>query len=199
MSPQVSCADRVPQRGSDHLQVLDPRLHLGQLGLRPRWQTGTSSCPSSSADGEQVGDLVEREPEPLSRLDRSQARHRVRGIDPVTARCPDRLGKQTAAFVVTKRLLVRPGGTWISTRARWACQADLVEDHVSADAALVFVTSTEDLTAPDVEAVLDLARRDGLAWVAYPKAGRLGTDLNRDSLGSPTVGARSACGAADPG
>jgi hypothetical protein len=155
----------------------------------------------------------------------------------VTARCPDRLGKQTAAFVVTKRLLVhpggtgdiaaaqtrrlghdglatlgssarvasaarmsaRPGGTWISTRARWACQGDLVEDHLSADAALVFVTSTEDLTAPDVEAVLDLARRDGLAWVAYPKAGRLGTDLNRDSLGSPTVGARSACGAADPG
>jgi phage-related baseplate assembly protein len=44
------------------------------------------------------------------------------------------------------------------------------------------VTSTEDLTAPDVEAVLDLARRDGLAWWACPKAGRLGTDLNRDSL-----------------
>ncbi len=59
---------------------------------------------------------------------------------------------------------------------------DLVEDHASADAALVFVTSTEDLAAPDVKVVLDLARRDCLAWVAYPKAGRLGTDLNRDSL-----------------
>lgn len=59
---------------------------------------------------------------------------------------------------------------------------DLVDDSASADAALVFVTSTEDLATSDLEAVLDLARRDGLTWVAYPKAGQLGTDLNRDSL-----------------
>ncbi len=26
------------------------------------------------------------------------------------------------------------------------------------------------------------ARRDALTWVAYPKAGKLGTDLNRDVL-----------------
>jgi hypothetical protein len=32
--------------------------------------------------------------------------------------------------------------------------------------------------APLVEA----AKRDALSWVAYPKAGKLGTDLNRDSL-----------------
>ena len=29
---------------------------------------------------------------------------------------------------------------------------------------------------------MDAARRDALAWVAYPKAGQLGTDLNRDRL-----------------
>jgi hypothetical protein len=28
------------------------------------------------------------------------------------------------------------------------------------------------------------AREDRLAWVAYPKAGKLGTDLNRDTLAS---------------
>ena len=46
---------------------------------------------------------------------------------------------------------------------------------------LVFVTKVADLdrlAAPMVEA----ARADRLAWVAYPKAGQLGTDLNRDIL-----------------
>jgi len=45
----------------------------------------------------------------------------------------------------------------------------------------VFVTKVADLdrlAAPMVEA----ARADRLAWVAYPKAGQLGTDLNRDIL-----------------
>jgi hypothetical protein len=46
---------------------------------------------------------------------------------------------------------------------------------------LVFVTKVADLdrlAAPMVEA----ARADRLAWVAYPKAGQLGTDPNRDIL-----------------
>ena len=46
---------------------------------------------------------------------------------------------------------------------------------------LVFVTRIADLdrvAAPMVEA----ARADRLAWAAYPKAGQLGTDLNRDIL-----------------
>lgn len=29
---------------------------------------------------------------------------------------------------------------------------------------------------------VDAALKDRLAWVAYPKAGKLGTDLNRDVL-----------------
>jgi hypothetical protein len=51
----------------------------------------------------------------------------------------------------------------------------------AADVVLAFVRGTADLAsvaAPAVEA----ARRDKLAWIAYPKAGRLGTDLNRDIL-----------------
>lgn len=51
----------------------------------------------------------------------------------------------------------------------------------SAEAVMVFVKSGAELdkrAAPAVEA----ARDDRLAWIAYPKAGQLGTDLNRDSL-----------------
>jgi hypothetical protein len=49
------------------------------------------------------------------------------------------------------------------------------------DGVLVFVTSLAEVDSkcgPLVEA----ARNDRLAWVAYPKAGQLGTDLNRDVL-----------------
>lgn len=52
----------------------------------------------------------------------------------------------------------------------------------SADAVLVFVRTVADLDTDEVAQVLDAARQDRLAWVAYPKGGRLGTDLNRDSL-----------------
>ena len=49
------------------------------------------------------------------------------------------------------------------------------------DAVRVFVRRGEDLgerAAPVVEAAL----RDGLAWMAYPKAGKLGADPHRDIL-----------------
>jgi hypothetical protein len=50
-----------------------------------------------------------------------------------------------------------------------------------APATLVFVTTfaeAEERVGPAVEA----ATADELSWVAYPKAGKLGADLNRDSL-----------------
>jgi hypothetical protein len=37
---------------------------------------------------------------------------------------------------------------------------------------------TARVAGPAVEA----ARHDRLAWIAYPRAGQLGTDINRDSL-----------------
>jgi len=46
---------------------------------------------------------------------------------------------------------------------------------------LVFISRVADIDgvgAPLVEA----ARADRIAWAAYPKAGQLGTDLNRDVL-----------------
>lgn len=48
-------------------------------------------------------------------------------------------------------------------------------------ALLVFVRTSADL-APHLDAVVASARADRLTWVAYPKSGRLGTDLNRDRL-----------------
>lgn len=50
-----------------------------------------------------------------------------------------------------------------------------------ADAVLAFVVSEADLD--DVAGpALAAARDDRLAWIAYPKAGQLGTDLSRDRL-----------------
>lgn len=46
---------------------------------------------------------------------------------------------------------------------------------------LAFARSLADLPKK-VGPALDAARADGNAWVAYPKAGQLGTDLNRDIL-----------------
>jgi hypothetical protein len=51
----------------------------------------------------------------------------------------------------------------------------------AADAILVFVKTLAELAAkgaPFIEAAL----ADRIAWLAYPKAGQLGTDLNRDVL-----------------
>lgn len=60
----------------------------------------------------------------------------------------------------------------------------IANDPASADAVLVFVWSRADLDSADVAAAVSAARRDALAWVAYPKGGQLSTDLNRDSLAS---------------
>lgn len=49
----------------------------------------------------------------------------------------------------------------------------------SADAVLVFVKDEAELSAQAGPA-LEAARADRLSWIAYPKAGQLGTDLNRD-------------------
>jgi hypothetical protein len=51
----------------------------------------------------------------------------------------------------------------------------------AADVIVAFVRARAELdtvAAPAIEA----ARRDKLVWIAYPKAGKLGTDLNRDIL-----------------
>jgi len=48
-------------------------------------------------------------------------------------------------------------------------------------ALFAFVTDRDALDARR-DAIVAAASADRLTWVAYPKAGQLGTDLNRDSL-----------------
>jgi hypothetical protein len=56
-----------------------------------------------------------------------------------------------------------------------------VTDPAEAGAVVAFARLRADLSAAAFPAI-EAARADRLAWVAYPKAGKLGTDLNRDSL-----------------
>lgn len=52
-------------------------------------------------------------------------------------------------------------------------------DPADADAVIVFVSDRESLQRLRTQ-IVSAAGRDKLVWVAYPKAGQLGTDLNRD-------------------
>ena len=55
------------------------------------------------------------------------------------------------------------------------------DDPGGADAVIVFCTDRAELDGLRDQYVPP-ATRDALTWVAYPKAGKLGTDLNRDVL-----------------
>jgi hypothetical protein len=50
----------------------------------------------------------------------------------------------------------------------------------TADAVIGFAVRRDDLE--HLSAVVSAARADRLAWIGYPKGGKLGTDLNRDRL-----------------
>lgn len=88
---------------------------------------------------------------------------------------------------VAKKLQLKPGQSVAVLQAPPDLPLDLDRDDLldapaEADAVLLFVKGIADLSTEDGAAVVEAARRDALAWVAYPKGGRLGTDLNRDSL-----------------
>lgn len=59
---------------------------------------------------------------------------------------------------------------------------DIDDDPAAADAAILFVTTSADLSTPAADAIVESARRDAVTWVVSPKARQLGTDLNRDLL-----------------
>lgn len=65
--------------------------------------------------------------------------------------------------------------------------SDPAVSPAEADAVIAFARSSGELgtiAAPAIEA----AQRDTLAWIAYPKAGKLGTDLSRDTLAAALSG-----------
>lgn len=63
----------------------------------------------------------------------------------------------------------------------FAFEGPTTKDHKTAKALLVFVKDSAELKAKVAPAVA-AARRDAITYVAYPKAGQLGTDLTRDNL-----------------
>ena len=56
-----------------------------------------------------------------------------------------------------------------------------VTTSAKADAELLFVKMLADVDAKSAP-IITAAKADRVAWIAYPKAGQLGTDLNRDIL-----------------
>ena len=97
---------------------------------------------------------------------------------------------------VTAKLQIKPGQR-VAALAGPAALADVPSvvsadanppaDPGAADAVIAFARNRADLesvAAPAVEA----ARLDKLAWIAYPKGGKLGTDLNRDILAALMTG-----------
>ena len=59
--------------------------------------------------------------------------------------------------------------------------AYLVDAEERADAVLVFVKDSSEWEA-HCRPFIDAALRDAIAYIAYPKARKMGTDLNRDVL-----------------
>jgi hypothetical protein len=87
---------------------------------------------------------------------------------------------------VTAKLQIKPGQTLAALAGDgevppFAPPGNPPADPGEADAVVAFARNKAELdsvAAPAIEA----ARQDKLAWIAYPKAGKLGTDLNRDVL-----------------
>jgi hypothetical protein len=93
---------------------------------------------------------------------------------------------------LAEKLQLKPPGEIAILGAPDDVELDLPSAQAStepktATAVLAFVVKAADLDTVAAPAV-DAARQDRLAWIAYPKAGQLGTDLNRDRL---AVAARS--------
>ena len=94
---------------------------------------------------------------------------------------------------VTAKLQIKPGQLVASIAAGSDVPSVAVPevnppaDPADADAVVAFARNKAELgsvAAPAIEA----ARLDKLAWIAYPKAGKLGTDLNRDILAALLAG-----------
>jgi hypothetical protein len=86
------------------------------------------------------------------------------------------------------KLQIRPGQRVAVLSAPADTSLDLPDEAVrvtkaaDADAVLVFVADSRALQGSATKSAVTAAKEDRLAWVLYPKAGQLGTDLNRDRL-----------------
>jgi hypothetical protein len=85
-----------------------------------------------------------------------------------------------------EKLQIRPGTTVAILNAPTDAPVlvgpfEVTADLGGADAVLLYAGNRDELASRGA-AVVSAAREDRLAWIAYPKAKKLGTDLNRDIL-----------------
>jgi hypothetical protein len=81
---------------------------------------------------------------------------------------------------LAEKLQLTPGQTISVVHRPDGCALGLPEG-AQGEAVLAFIGESAELDEVAATA-LAAAARDELAWIAYPKAGLLGTDLNRDRL-----------------
>jgi hypothetical protein len=82
---------------------------------------------------------------------------------------------------IAKKLQLRDGQSVRLINPPAGFEIDGHPSDSKGDALLLFAQDGKrlnDMGKPVIEA----AKKDRLAWIAYPKAGKLGTDLNRDKL-----------------
>ena len=90
------------------------------------------------------------------------------------------------ALTVAQKLQIKAGPVAIIGKPE-SVELDLppelstTPDAAHATVVVVFVTQDSDVDKVATPAI-EAAKADKLAWIAYPKAGKLGTNLNRDSL-----------------
>ena len=83
---------------------------------------------------------------------------------------------------LARKLNLKPGMKLRVLGKPAAVDLDDVATSNSGDAAvLVFVKKAAEVDQKARPAI-DAAKEDRISWIAYPKAGQLGTDLNRDIL-----------------
>jgi hypothetical protein len=88
---------------------------------------------------------------------------------------------------VAKKLQIKEGDSVSVLHAPMGLEIDLPgknrkpSNAKAADVVIVFATNRAEL-GERADPFVMAAKRDALAWIAYPKAGQLETDLNRDSL-----------------
>lgn len=80
---------------------------------------------------------------------------------------------------IASKLQLKDGETVRLVNAPKDVDLGLATAGADADAVLVFVRNKAELEQHE-QAALDHAADDRLTWIAYPKAGQLETDLNRD-------------------
>jgi hypothetical protein len=87
---------------------------------------------------------------------------------------------------VAAKLQLRPGSTVAVLGMPENIELELPQSTrsnatpASADAVIAFALASAAVETV-AAAAMAAAREDRLAWIAYPKAGNLGTDLNRDT------------------